>query len=490
MTATRVALAVVVLVAGIAGTGALAAGAASTPGELGNAEATVQADRNASLDVRTFGAPRAAASKLHTPANVTALRERGRLVNVTRVPLNSTLVVALDVPGLAAELDDAGGANATVRFRRAVRAANVSLAAEQTNPGPSQLPVELELVNASATRVVPDEANDTYYLVVNLTALNAARDTNDSGTNADRQLHGREEFRLNLSVPGPSRLSVEGSAEATLAVERREASVGPQVDGELRLPASANATVAGATTLLAGTEVTVRLRVGDDGSATTETRTVTVTQSEDHNRYAASFDLSGAADGTPVSVQVEGPTGSLLSEREEGLVVEPIASVELLDDPRHYDASWIRVHAEFTYPGFVVVREGDRNGPVVGVRALAPGSHTAVRVYLDREVPRNGTLVAVAVHDVDGDREFDAGDPAFVRNGSAVSDAMTFAPTTTATTTSTTTATATTTSTTTASDTTTSTTGTTTGTSADGQPGFGVGAALLALAAALVLGRR
>lgn len=425
---------------------------------------------------------------------MTTLRERGDLANTSRVLLNATLVVALDVPGLATELDDSEGANETARFRRAVEAANVSLVAEQTNPAPEQLPIELDLVNASATRVVADRANDTYYLVVNLTALNAARDTNDSGTNADRQLYGDEEFRLNLSVPASSRLAVAGSAETTFVIERRAASVGPQVDGRVWLPPSANATVVGTTTLLPGTEVTVRLRAsGDAGFVATETASVTA--AEGRNRYAASFDLSGVANGTPVSVQVVGPTGPLLYEPVEGLVVEPTASMELLDEPRLYDESWVRVHTDLTFPGFVVLREGGRNGPVVGVRELAPGQHTAVRVYLDRSVPRNATLVAVAVHDIDGDRELDAADPAFARNGSVVADEMTFAPTTTTTTTSATTTTTSTTATATTStattSTATSTTTSTAGTTAtDGQPGFGVGAALLALAAAVLLGRR
>lgn len=170
---------------------------------------------------------------------MTALRRDGLARNASRVPNNATLVVELGVPGLADELDAADGPNATARFRRAVRAANVSLAAEQTNPGPEQLPLELDLVNASATRVVPDRANDAYYLVVDLRALNAARDADDPGTNADRRLHGHETFRLNLSVPRPSSHDVSGSAATTVAVERREADVASSNDERVLLPRTA-----------------------------------------------------------------------------------------------------------------------------------------------------------------------------------------------------------------------------------------------------------
>ncbi len=470
----RALLAVALLLAGAA-TGLVTAGADSTgTGGTGATVSQTTATANGTnLSVRTLGAPRAAADRLDGSANVTALRRDGLLSNASRVPLNATLVVELGVPGLAAEFGDVDESNATARFRRAVREANVSLAAEQTNPGPQQLPIELDLVNASA-RVLADRTNDTYYLVVDLRALNAARDGDDPGTNADRQLHGREEFRLNLSVPRSSSLAVSGSAETTVSVARRKADVASSSDGAVLLPRTANATVAGTTTLLPGTPVTVRLRVdGDDGFEATRT----VTPSDDRNRYAASFDLSGVANGTPVEVRVVGPTGPLLYEPESGRVVEPTGSVSFLDEPRHVDPSWVRVNAEFAYPSVVVLHEGSRDGPVVGERALASGSHTYVRIYLDRAVERNRTLVAVAVLDVDGDRERDAGEPLVTRNGSAVSDALVFDPvTTTATTTSTRTPTTTGTATRT-----TSTATTRTSTTTDGQPGFGAAVALGAI---------
>lgn len=467
----RALLAVTLLVAGVAAGVPAAADATPADGTGSTAAATTNAT---TLSVRTLATPRTTAERLDSSGNVTALRRDGPLTSANAVPNNATLVVELGVPGLADEYAAANGSNATARFRHALRSANASLGVTHTNPAPELAALELDLVNASATRVVPDRANDTYYLVVNLTALNAARAADGSGT--VRELHGDEEFRLNLSVPRSSPLAVSGSAATTVTVERREASVASP-HGTVLLPQMANATVTGPTTLLPGTPVTVRLQVaGDDGFEAT--RNVTVTPSDGRGRYAATFDLSEVANGTPVAVQVIGPTGPLLYEPETGSVVEPTGSLELLDEPRHVDQSWVRVNAEFTHPSIVVLREGSRDGPVVGKRTLAPDANTHVRVELDRSVERDRTLVAVAVADLNGDHEVDVNEPLLTRNDSPVSDEMVFDPaTTTATATSTT-------------ATTTSTATTGTPTTSDGQPGFGAGVGLAALAAAVLLARR
>lgn len=176
--------------------------------------------------------------------------------------------------------------------------------------------------------------------------------------------------------------------------------------GALYPPPATNATVTGHFDAEPGTTVTVVLRF-PDGDTLRNRTTV-----DEHDSFAATFDLAGRENGTFVaSLRRDGD----VLDAVEGRVGVPRASVALRNQtagepaPHDDDAEATVTVARTTMErgGFLAIHRGSPRGPILGVSDyLLPGTHENVTVGLVNTPTGARTMVAMPHLDTDCDRRF------------------------------------------------------------------------------------
>lgn len=175
------------------------------------------------------------------------------------VATNETLIVALRADGLEGAIASEGETPLS-RFRAALEDAGGGLTMQQTEETvtPERKPLAPNLLNSSATHLVADPVNDTYYLVVDTQRLHGKWGGSHGGPVTVGARPGMG-YAVRFSMQGtiddetlPSDL-----VSADLLIE--EAAVAaPEGNSEpIALPARKNATLRFRTTLATGTPVTV-----------------------------------------------------------------------------------------------------------------------------------------------------------------------------------------------------------------------------------------
>jgi hypothetical protein len=256
-----------------------------------------------------------------------------------------------------------------------------------------------------ATTVVPDARNETYYLVVDTGHVSTTNRYEGTDTGSGLRL---SEYRANFTLSKRSALVDQPeSVTAKFEVERREAEV-QTGDGHDRIfvePAP-NRTVRVRTTLALGSEVTVVIDGEGDSFHFEETRRVR--RVGEQSVVAPQFDFSEITPGTNFTVTVlqRGTSVMGYGGPNPGTVTESNASVDLGPASKFN----VRVTAELSHGGFVVVRRGSVDGELLGSSQYqAPGMRENINVRFDSTLESNTTLVAVAVRDSNGNGEFDPG---------------------------------------------------------------------------------
>lgn len=264
-------------------------------------------------DVTVFGAPKGAASKLQSAAAVRQARAVSPADSARRfddpdmdahlsLAANETLVVAVRGDGLEGAMA-AGGDTPLARFRAALRAAGGSLTLRQTaeTVTPQRQPLTPDLLNSSATHLVPDADNDTYYLVVDTRRLWGEWEGGHGGpVNVGSRAGTGYAVRFSMQN-GTDAVPADLVAADFVVVEA--AIAGPASDEEpVALRPEQNASLPLRTTLAAGTPVTVTVAGLPDGPLE---RNVRVQRVENGAVVALDLDLSGVPNGTSLSVTVE-----------------------------------------------------------------------------------------------------------------------------------------------------------------------------------------
>lgn len=348
-------------------------------------------DTTSAADVREA----LAVGDLHTPREGSSGREGTPLLR------GETLALELDAPALAEALADA--ADPATRFRATLgRQVTVDVGEARSSVGSGESFPEHYDLSAFDWQVYPDVDNDTVYLLLD------TRSPFAPSVNATDYGAVGERYVVTATV---------GDDVGTTAFEFAEPAADVALSGileEVLVTATTDATVTGTTTLPNGTTLTVALR--SDGASPSTTREVTA----EDGRFEVTFDLAGVESGTRFEAFVT--HGGAELDRDDGRV-RPSAtvSVSAVDGG---GGDRVRVDtAALSDGGFVVVHSRSDDGPVVGTSAyLPPGSHTNLTVSLDDAVggtPSSDgtTLVAVAHHDRDGDRQFDPEDDDIYRRG-------------------------------------------------------------------------
>lgn len=406
--------------------------------------ATAATADGASLDrLGVWQAPTDAVD-LNEAADVRAAIDEGVLTRATAVNSSDTLVIGVQIRGFADAVAAANGSNATDRFLSAM-SAHGDLVVRQANPGPSRAPKRVRVLDGTGVTVFHDAGNHTYYLAVD---LREARVTyGEDGDEADLESESYE-LRVEGKLAADSPLT-DGGQYAVAQAGPRSASVDVAPDGAVHNQDASELTVSGETTVGTGWPVTVVLS-GDDDPATgvdesfTLTRRATVTSSEEwvprRGRFNASFDRDAVptgAENTSADVRFEGR--SLLGAPVPVEFAPRRASVSVaeVDGDAAVSDVVLSVNASLSTGGFLVLREGSADGPVVGhTEYLDPGEH-AVSVYSSDPIS-GAEVVAVAHRDANHNEWFDGpdvdaayadGDP-----GDAVTLGQTASPTATPTT--------------------------------------------------------
>ncbi|QPV61435.1 hypothetical protein I7X12_11720 [Halosimplex litoreum] len=411
--------AVALVAAALAAGSAAALGTGSLDGASdqldGDAVATqpVSDETNATVMV----APRGSVDRLASVAAVERGREAGWVTPSPVLAAGDTLVLRLRLPGMAERVANATGDTDSARFRSVLASENVSLRLVQ-RPETIHGTRHLFFLNGSRGQsVVADPANDTYYVVTDLTAVSDAA----GGLGID-DLRG--EFVPRLVVEGNHRLNPgpvdEPNRTGRFEVLGREAWLsGADTDGVLApgFAATSNQTVAGTTTLAPGSTVTVSVT---DASGIETPRNVTArvtdrtVDSDDYGPpefvFETALNLSGVEPGTEIGLVVAS-NGTVISDQYElDRYWAPIdasgAAVDLSTDPILDDS--IRIdRATLPDGGFVAVERAS-DGTVVGsTDYLDPGTHEGLRVTVS-EVASTGeaSLRAYLAHDSDGDGNY------------------------------------------------------------------------------------
>jgi hypothetical protein len=403
------------------------------------------------------------------------LREAKASENLTRSPVVSerdTLVLELRASGLDGAIVGQNASNATARFFAAFDGTVGNVTIRHLNPGTSQQRAVLDFRNHTATTVVPDSTNETYYIVTDL--------PNATMTGPDgEELHWVKlrsgEYRATVALSVASELAGPNESITTeFEIDAPTAHLDmPRGTRRVFVAPAADEIVSGTTPLAPGNDLTVR--VHDEIGNVLRSKTVTVENGTDgRHRFGATFDFREFESGRNVTVTVKIPDGPMLhgsrtgQEGTPGIVAATSASVNLTE--RRLTERRVPVeNAVLSHGGYLAVHRGSPDGEVLARSArLAPGEEFSRFLEFDAALKSNATLVAVAHRD-----GLDALGEPYTENRSVVADSVAYIP---ATGTETTTEDATTTVRTTADAT------TTPATDSEGTiPGFGVGVTPIAL---------
>lgn len=231
------------------------------------------------------------------------------LATTDRVAVGDYLVVEVAAAGIYDQVDDR---HDLLGVDAAGNATGLFLAIRETNPPDTRAAHRVDFVHRDHLLFVAPE-HEAVYLVV---------DTETAGLQPDTVYEAVFEINATNELVGSER----EVAKATFVVDDREATVDtPDGSGHLDLPADANATVAGETTLAPGTRLAVVLDGAANDAPVAMTRTANVTA---NRTFAATFDLSGVPAGANLTATVEQGGDSLAGETNATVVEPPAAEGE------------------------------------------------------------------------------------------------------------------------------------------------------------------
>lgn len=396
--------------------------------------ASTRATENASANVSAWIAPRSASGDLTSLRAIADRRRNGSLTRSGTIAVGDTLVIELAGTDLGPALDGTDSTrNATRRFERLLAENDTTFRFFQINSPPERRG-KYVFPSLSNLVVVPDARNDTYYVVVDTAELRGTRDFEDGERpTGDDRVGSGEEYQLEFALRGTRQVPLDRADRPDAGVEiefvEREAGIGGiEVYDRMFVAPRTNYAVAGSTTLAPGSTVIVAVA----GPDIDRSNRVSVRRSGSTSRFETTFDFDGLKRGATVDISVRDDGRTI--DRIEGVVSERTASVRLPEREDWGDETIVVEEVTVSDGGFVVVRGGATDGPVLGNTGyLPPGTHTNVPVRVDtygfHRIVRwvRESAVAVAHPDTDGDERFDFPDgdtPPYSVNGSYAVDSV------------------------------------------------------------------
>lgn len=317
-----------------------------------------------------------------------------------RVTTSDTLVLRIQTPGLEEALRAQPGGSTTERFVSLIEGPDADLLVSQFGARDG-LPRAMDTTNTSALGVVP-AGNNTYDVVVDLSTVRATLDENGNDRADDEETVGvtsGDTYRANFTFGDAQLQRAFGVFPVAVIFLPNQPGNNP-----ILRPAP-NQTIHAETTLAPGTQLGVEVTVNSE-DAFRRRQVVTVTN-RSQSQFEASFDLREAPDGVDISVVVD--NNDQLIASTAGRIPALRASISLPERADQRDRMPVS-SVSFSQGGFLIVRDGGPDGPIVANRYLTGGNYTDLGVLLARAAETD-TLVVTAYADLDTDRVFDANGP-------------------------------------------------------------------------------
>lgn len=411
--------------------------------------------------LNTWTAP-SGASLPSDAEGVASAVESGTITEDSTVAKGDYLIHELDATGLEGVIaNNSNGLFGVIGDTDGVY--NVSLSIDEVEPARNQQPKSVTLDDTN-TQVI--EGEDVYYLVTNTKDIDAM------------PAHGEYEAEFMIAEESPL-ASADESVTATWALNQGAYEIDTNDDDMVNVSAESGQTISGTSTWAPGTQVNIRVNGQDEGVAFLKPATATV---QADGTWSASVNFSDIAPGSEFTVNVNNGKA-----KADGSVQEAAA-------PASFEVSdlsapgTVTVGDEVTATATVANNGGTEGtttveftfgGDVVDSQevTLAPGESTTVEFSIAADVDAGTYTHGISAGDSSQTAEI------------TVEAESTPTPTPTETATPTPTETATPTPTATQTD---APTDTPTDTESDdgGQPGFGIGVALVALMGAALLALR
>ncbi|WP_439026653.1 DUF7827 domain-containing protein [Haloarchaeobius sp. DT45] len=414
-------------------------------------------------------------------SDVLSAVEDGAVTKDTTIAKGDVVIHELDASGLEGALEVVDGDNTTDDFFTLANNGNLSLKVMQTNPSQNRQPKALNL-GTSNTAVIADPVNDTYYLLTPTDGLQATR----SGSSVD--VNAGDEFNANLTVlAGGNLTDSDETVEAQFEFENREVTLDTNENDEVSVASAANQTISGTSTLASGSTVNIRVNSADPDEPFLKTGSATVGP---NGKWNLNLNFSDVPAGTNFTVSAR--SGGTQLDSADGQV-GGAATLEIasLDAPASVaQGETVTVTAEISNTGQAEGTETVEfrfDGDTVASEevTVAAGATQSVEFSITADVEPGTYTHGVYVGDMNQTAEIE------VTEGGTTAATTTAATTTAATTTAaTTTAAGGETTTAAGGETTTEQPGTEEPGDDGGQPGFGIGVALVALVAAALLAVR
>lgn len=405
--------------------GRISNGAASSPpGALD----VVRLEPRSTNGVTVWTADERVEPRIASADDITAMAG-DEIVRDDTIANSDLLIVQIEASGLEGVFAGQDATGPREQFYDAVAAGTVSLTHEQIsgsgpNTGRESLSVNRR-ETADRVTVRFDAQSDTYYVIQDLGTESVFTAGQRFETTFRVAAQHQSEAAYGLVTPEGGTFTDE---TVDTAFEVRESGIefNTAVSGDVDVRADTGQPISGTTSLAPGSALDIRLQTKSGAATPFILEREAVVQQD--RTWVETVDFSAYQEGVEFTIDVA-HNGNEVTATEDGKLTDRPTVGRLSFSDQETRGELVTVDAaQLSAGGFVVLREGAPDGPVIGVSSpLDPGeTQTDLRIPLSDPLDTAVRIYATAHLDTDADGEFDfissdgTQDGPYERNGSPV----------------------------------------------------------------------
>ncbi|WP_255196581.1 DUF7282 domain-containing protein [Halorarius litoreus] len=282
----------------------------------------------------------------------------------------------------------------------------VSVTIEEAGDTINREPKEIS-VNQNGVELFVDAENNQHFIVVDTDEATARR-----GTQTGLAIEEGETYNVTFEIDGDENPYVDEDeteeVSTQFTVEERTAEFDTAADGNVTVDSAADQQISGTTNLAPGTELTIRARsTGDSPFLKSNT-----TEVGPNGTFSGTFDFSNVSQDTQFTVTI--PNRGFEDNVETPGIVAPAPTATVTINDQTSDGTTATVaSATLSDGGFITIHDGTlADGAVFdsvrGTSAyLEAGSHSDITVTLDTPYTESGTAIAMPHLDTNGNEAYD-----------------------------------------------------------------------------------